>query len=248
MYTHLFPNLLLQTQKMRLQMAVPNIFFSGQNAYPHGTHMCTTACMHVAMATLCRLLDFGGCARSLKTNVEGIMQLASMSHAGFEQQGGCPRMLSVHEILSECGINLPGMGISSKEYYVVDHPSAHTRRQECFVEFGDLPSKLREHLPCAAMATGNGHTVCMIYYEQDKFAFFDSLPGLLATNLDEAALMKRAEVALNLKFLEEEESEERVEYRRGKKIIVAEPVFKKKKRVHFLGDNAHQCDVTVLWK
>lgn len=112
-----------------------NIYFSGQRAYPHGTHMCTTACMHVAVAALCKLLDVGNASvHVLKSKIDSIMQLASRSHAGFESSGH-PRMLSVHEILRECGIDLAGLGIRSHELFLVERHSPQTRHQtECFVE------------------------------------------------------------------------------------------------------------------
>lgn len=108
-------------------------------------------------------------------------------------------------------------------------------------------------LPCVAMATGNGHTVCLIYYAEERFAVFDSLPGLLAMGLDEQAMLSRLDVALGLHLFSGDEEQQGPLYRKGRKMLAdggEQPPRKKNKRVHFFlgNEDEHQCDVTIFWR
>lgn len=236
-----------------------NIFFRGQHSYPHGTHMCTTACMNMAVAVLCKLVEVGRGHDEVQKSLEGIMQLASQAQAGFEVQhsSGLPRMLSVHEIIHECRLDLPRLGITRQELFVVERHSSHTKDQECFVDVRELPARLRTKgsTCCAATATGNGHTVCVICYdEHTKFALFDSLPGLLATNLDEASLLQRMGAALGFQLQQPCATTTIADQlRKGKRIAAEEDASlqKKRKKVSFAsegGNQRHLCDVTIFWK
>lgn len=241
-----------------------SIFFSGQNAYSHGTNMCTTACMHVAVGALCKLVDVSGRINesTLKSRLDSIMKLASRAQSCLEMQG-LPRMLSAHELILECGIDLPKMGIKSQEVFVVDKQFSQSEGEAgcCFIDAEKLPSRLREKLPCAAVATGNGHTVCLIHYAENKFAVFDSLPGLLAVDLDERSLMRRLGTALDIMHLgssNHASSSSAGVYRKGRKISFLDEVYsrpdqgsalKRNKKLQFdETSNSHQCDVTIFWK
>lgn len=237
----------------------PSIFFSSQNAYSHGTNMCTTACMHVAVGSLCNLVDISGRihASMLKSRLESIMKLASRAQSHMETQG-LPRMLSAHELILECGIDLSKMGIKSQEVFVVNKQfSQQGDTSCCFIDAEKLPSCLREKLPCAAVVTGNGHTVCLLHYAENKFAVFDSLPGLLALDLDERSLMQMLGTALAI-HLDNDLSSPAGVYRKGKKVSLLDELYnrpdqgsalKRNKKLKFdETSNSHQCDVTIFWK
>lgn len=257
------------------------LFFRGQNAYPHGTHMCTTTCMHVAVAALCKRLDLAANppAHILKSRIDSIMQVASRSQAAFEAScRDLPRMLSIHEIMLECSINLPKLGLQSQELVVVSGSRflASSSSECCLIGAGDLPLRLSEKgAPCAATATGNGHTVCLIHYGQGKFAMFDSAPGLLAWNLDAKALLKRLDAALGTSLSTQPpdaaaslhgstcSSSMQCLYRKGRKMLAdrGEEAGRKKQKIlpdgsnrsSSFGDAAEQqqqqqCDITLFWK
>lgn len=270
-----------------------NIFFRGQNAYPHGSHMCTTASMHVAVASLCKRLDLlhsSDTSQVLRNRVDSIMHAASQSHAEMERKhddgGGGARMLSVHDIIRERKLNLSKLGILYEEIVVVSSttslPAQHHRKaaqqkmeEDCFIQARQLPARLVARLPCAATVTGNGHTVCIIHYAQGRFALFDSLPGLLAFEMDGTLLLKRIGASLGLQFWLEEEEEQKqhqassslVEYmyRKGRKVFCAaaaaaadddgERIPKRPRNDtammgsrHEQQQQQHQCDVTMFWR
>lgn len=260
------------------------IFFKGQNAYAHGSHMCTTACMHVAVASLCKRLDLlhSSGSQVLRSRVDSIMHAASQSHAEMERKhgGGGARMLSVHDIIQERKLNLSKLGILSEEMVVVSSttslPAQHHGKaalekveEDCFIQARQLPARLVAKLPCAATVTGNGHTVCIIHYAQGRFALFDSLPGFLAVNMDDALLLERIGASLGLHFLGDEEQQKSssslVEcmYRKGRKVFCAgaaaaaddeiERIPKRPRNDTTMtgsrhDEQQHQCDVTMFWR
>lgn len=246
-----------QQQQRRVQHGC--IFFRGQNAYRHGTHMCTTACMHVAVAALCNILDLlYGTHQALRLRIDSIMQLASQSQAGLERLSH-PRMLSVHEIIKECGIDLPKLCIQSQELFMVRRNNVFVAGEgsscggsaSCFIGMRELPSRLREKkFPCAALATGNGHTVCLVHYAGDKFAIFDSMPGLLAVNLNEGELLKRLAAGIGLVFSPEEDDKDCGRRQAKKKPRKGSSRSRRGDEDNGDGDDddAHQCDVTIFWK
>lgn len=231
--------------------------------------------MHVAVAALCRMLDIAANPPThlLRSRIDSIMQLASASQASFEaRRTNHPRMLSIHEIMLECSIDLPRLGILSQELILVSSrqllPLAAASQGECcLIRARDLPLRLSgKGVPCAATATANGHTVCLIHYASGKFAMFDSAPGLLALNMDADGLLKRLDAALGCLDRadgpEEPKQQQQgsVLYRRGKKVFVdereAELATGRKKQRVLPGsgggsdsyDADQQCDITLFWK
>lgn len=112
-----------------------------QSSYPHGSQMCTTACMQVGMAILCRQLDLRGshaafAARDTRacTRVSGMlnwcMNASSTVHGRVEallaakdcekQLWGMPpsRMVSVNELVRLLGISMDALHVSMHEFFI----------------------------------------------------------------------------------------------------------------------------------
>ena len=108
------------------------IHFNSQRNYSHGTCMCTTACLQMAVAVLCSRINLSiDDGKTLQKKLNHIMDLASKSHARLEQQlnpNKCTqpppaRMVSVFEIIQERRINLSKLNIHMEEFFVVSSSS-----------------------------------------------------------------------------------------------------------------------------
>lgn len=63
-----------------------DIFFGSQAGYPHGSLMCTTACMHFGMAVICKKLLLGSDEdHVLNQKLNYIMGVSSNTHGRLEQ-------------------------------------------------------------------------------------------------------------------------------------------------------------------
>jgi hypothetical protein len=216
--------------------------------------MCTTACMHIAMGILCGKLHLKDeiSNSSMRDCLNLIMQISSNAHAGLEEELGnssitaqkrmrrIPRMVSVNEIVRECGLDTKRLGIRMEELFVVagsqegsqetstiimekqmdDKPPQHGSEEEvvmkyrassCFISPNQiarcLVTSARDRCS-AALVTGNGHTVCLVYYweagTEGRYAFFDPFTGTMITGLDVDSggleLVEMIGTALNIDF------------------------------------------------
>lgn len=232
---------------------------SPQTSFRHGAHMCTTACLHVAMGILCkRVLLAGDDDASLQKKLNHLMGLASKVHGRLEaEHATAPRMVSVHEIVNECKLDMPRLGVCMEELFVLGGSgadavqlqvaeSAHAmkyRASSCFIDAGKVPGCL---LPSdtgqnsAALATSNGHTVCLAYYWDDalgkgRYALFDPYPGSVVLGLDASALLSLLQAALGMNGL--------LPVKRTKRD--SEPYSSSRCSS---ADQLQQCDITLLYR
>jgi hypothetical protein len=109
-----------------------------QGSFPHGANMCTTACLQVGMAVLCRQLDLAAAERDpLREEARLLSALNWCMNAGNVVQGrvegmlnrGCGlgglalsnqkhHMLSINDIIRILGINLASLRIGLEEMVV----------------------------------------------------------------------------------------------------------------------------------
>ena len=231
------------------------VYFKGQGTYSHGSCMCTTACLQFAMAVLCKRINLLLTDEDSENILRGrldhvVMALASRSHAQLEQKMSS-RMVSVHEIINECGIDLQKLTIELEELFIVSSssssssqsaaascemvpsPAGHPmkyRATSCFLQDLQHLTQSMETQPdsllSAAIATSNGHTVCLVYCgEENGFAFFDPLPGTLCMGLSSDGIVYRLCEALHLRLLQvdsgvdaQQQQQQVVQYRKGRKI------------------------------
>lgn len=209
-----------------------SVYFRSQSLHANGAHMCTTACLHVAVAILSKFLDLSADSDDiLQGKLNRIMHLASVAQGKMETGSNVPRMLSLHEILSECRISLHRLSLRLEEVFLVDEDSktSCSASGDCFAEDRHLPNRLAAKCPSVGLATGSGHTVCVICYFQGdskRYAFVDTLPGLLERNLQGEDLLHRMGAALRLQAGSCHE--------------------KKRSRLHVVPGNEHRCDVSIL--
>lgn len=161
----------------------------------------------------------------LRSCIDSIMALASQSHAKLEKSTYSARMVSVHEIIQESNIDLRKLTIELEELFMVfpaaaaatsclsstlcelapskkGHPMKY-RASSCFLkDLSQLPAcmesaeeETKNPSSTVAIATSNGHTVCLVHCcsdqreENDFFAFFDPLPGLLCIGISESKML-----------------------------------------------------------
>ena len=221
------------------------IFFRGQGSYRNGTCMCTTACLQLAMAVLCRKISLADDEeRSLRDKIDRVMALASRSHAKLEWSHSSARMVSVNEIIRECCINLQRLTIDLEEFSLVSASSSSSKKCEVLLAPQGHPMKYRatsclvedlQQLPMcmetslatsvsAAIATSNSHSVCLLWY-QGNFAFFDPLPGTLCLELSSSEMLDKMCDSLHLVLLPDNVDRNNtpsspVHYRKGKKVML----------------------------
>ena len=110
--------------------------FRRQCSYPNGELMCTTACMQVAMALLCRQISLplrNVSYESVVQKIDECMRVGSIVHGNVEtiirrlrakdsgsQPGLVHRMISVNELISMLRIDLKGLGVCMEELVVPD--------------------------------------------------------------------------------------------------------------------------------
>jgi hypothetical protein len=163
----------------------------------------------------------------IRQGIDGIMLLASRSHARLEKGTYSARMVSVHEIVQECNINLKKLTIELEELFIV-HPSSSScelsasppghpmkyRASSCFLQhIGQLPLCMEtcaeddgdgDGDAVAAIATSNSHTVCIVCSNNSsrssgcEFAFFDPLPGVLCMGLSQSEVLEKLCESLRL--------------------------------------------------
>lgn len=209
------------------------ISFRSQTVLPNGTHMCTTACLHMAVAILSKMLDLDEEQEegSLQEKLNRVMQIASVSQGHMESGSQFPRMLSVHEIIHECGVSLPKLGLGAEEVFVSE--GGGVEEGSCIVRASQLPERMRH--PSVGLATGSGHTVCAICYGQRsrRYAFLDTLPGTLSMDLDGEQLVHKICQALRIL---------------PRKAAVVEGEERSRKRGRAVAAAAeHPCDVTIFF-
>lgn len=122
----------------------------------------------------------------------------------------------------------------------------------CFIAAHQLPECMatsKEGHCSVAMATSNGHTVCMVYYwdeEGDKkvgrYALIDPFPGVAHLGLDGIGMVEKLSHALSL-FLTDEGQDEQQDDR------VRNPIMAKRRRKmgYFRSEHQH-CDVTLMYQ
>jgi hypothetical protein len=155
------------------------LLFQKQFSFPNGGHMCTTACMQVAMAILCKQINV--CSENalpsehaaLVHGLNGCMRVGSVVHGRVESilnarvPGGCfaqggarDRMVSVNELLSILRIDLGTLGVCTEELLVCAQGRGTTL-------------KLRVH-------SGSLDGSCHLLYEPTScFICLDQLPGCM---------------------------------------------------------------------
>jgi hypothetical protein len=154
-----------------------------QGSYCHGAQMCTTACMQVGMAALCKQLDLEAAARAASRGdlpacnefVGGLnwcMDTANVVHGRIEAilgGGGNhfmprSRMISVNELINVLGIKLDALGVGLQELVLcrrgVDtrlllvEEGLRYKAESCYISLSHLPL-------CMEASRRNNNNVCV---------------------------------------------------------------------------------------
>lgn len=180
---------------------------------PSGTYMCTTACLHFAVACICGRIQTSDCQDAItrRNEIEHIMTLASKSHAG---RG----MISAFEAVRR--MDAERLGLSVQEISCFFHPTGRRRTWERDIQstpIQDLPAVLgsavdellkNKDKKClaatvCAMVTCNSHTVCVTAScaeegREKQLAFFDPMPSKLVTHMQQSDLVNLLKESFNL--------------------------------------------------
>lgn len=232
-------------------VASDHVFWCNQQgSYQHGAQMCTTACMQVGMATLCGQLDPEAACRAagrgddavctafvgtlnwcmnagsiVHGRVEGILGRRD-SGGGFFGQQHRSRMISVNELITVLGIDLPALGVGVEEL-VVCNKGLDTRMlikeeeeegerdegispkkyepESCFIGLAHLPMCMltrggqnKKKGRSVALVTANGHTVCASCCGEECYSLFDPMPGQMWVGLSGAQMSSKLQRVLGM--------------------------------------------------
>lgn len=168
---------------------------------PAGRVMCTTACLHFAVAFLTgQICDSTPC---LMQKVISIMKASSISH-------GSSGMLSAFEVLKKVDTKKLGIHVEERACLLASGGNKKRSRDDFFIhgiyklegELKDCASRGRNGR-AAMVATWNGHSICTCFSrETNRFCFFDSLPSHLS--FFESGMHKLLEDSLQLRGASEQ--------------------------------------------
>lgn len=148
--------------------------------HPFGRVMCTTACLHLAVAFLSSHITNNMLDQQLRRRVVQIMQFSSRCH-------GSRGILSVHEALQK--VDMSRLGLETKE--IICLMNGTDFKEEGFIHGLEHLAACLSDENAAAVVTSNSHSVCVMHTKADKnFMFFDPLPSHLITNIEMSETME----------------------------------------------------------
>ena len=156
---------------------------------PFGRVMCTTACLHMAVAFVTGHIIITGKQEKIRQRVMEIMHISSRSHAN-------KGVLSVFEALKK--VDTKRLGLCVQEFICLHHSATVTKKNDDGIiiqgkqAIVDKAKSLAMHnnTKVAGIITHDNHSICIMYCPStDRYALFDSMPSKLVSNIQEASLV-----------------------------------------------------------
>jgi hypothetical protein len=152
----------------------------GQDMYPFGDNMCTTAALHMCIELLQDEIKPGE-LRNLGHMMRHVMVRSSKAHAYFE--GSVPSL----SVLLDKTLPTAGFSVEVGEYVICEEYGCKEFKDgypTSYLISGVMlaPCLRRVQRMCTAIMTCKGHSVC-VWREGEHYGAFDSFPCRMTTGM-----------------------------------------------------------------